>query len=168
MHPPEKPEARSSAAYQTAVLAVSALVIALATLVGVRVFQSSVGQPGGLALGLSAAGQALGAASPRGPSADVIPGVAGTATPSLTPTESPTRTPTLTPTLTPTTTPTLTPDVRVYDAARAKTLLAEAQTSWGTESTAFLGNVTVAAGRLNGKQIAPGATFSFNKEIGPF
>ncbi len=168
MQPPERPEARASVAYQTAVLAVSALVIALATLVGIHVFQSSVGQPGGVALGLSAAGQALGAASPRGPAADTIPGVAGTTTATLSPTATPTRTPTLTPTLTPTTTPTLTPNVRIYDPTRAKTLLAEAQTSWGSETSAFLANVTVAAGRLNGKQIAPGATFSFNQEVGPF
>jgi vancomycin resistance protein YoaR len=168
MLPRERRDGRGSIVLQTTVLGVSALVILLVTIVGVRAFQSKVGQPGSVAQGLTAAGQVLGATSPRGPAADTLPGLATTATATVTPTATLTRTPTEPPTLTATPSATPTPDVSTYDPARAKTLLAEAQTSWGAESPQFVANVTTAAERLTGKQVAPGATFSFDAELGPF
>ncbi len=168
MRQPDGPEQRMTLGYQVAVLGVSAVVIFVLMMATVRTLQSLVGDPGALSVGATAAGQVLGVSAPRGPSADTLPGLVGTETPTTTPTRTPTRLPTATPTLTGTPTPTLTPDVRTYDPVRAKTLLAQAQTSWGSESTNFQANVALAAEKLNGRQIAPGATFSFNTTAGPF
>src|SRR6185437_13669243 len=55
-----------------------------------------------------------------------------------------------------------------YDPTRAQTLLAQAQTGWSNESPAFTTNVTLAAGRLNGQKLAPGATFSLNGVLAPY
>ncbi len=162
------PRSRRSLAYQTAVLGVSALVILFVTSTTIRAFQAAVAQPGAVALGVSAVGQVVGAASPRGPAAETLPGLVGTPTPSATATRTPTRTSTPTPTPTFSPTPTLTPDVRVYDPARAATLLAQAQTSWAAEAAPFQANVTLAADRLNGTRLAPGATLSFNGVAGPY
>jgi hypothetical protein len=165
---PEDPPPRWSIAYQGIVLGISALVIAFVSLRAMTMFEAAVAQPGSVSLGLAAAGQVVGAAAPRAPAADTLPGLVGTATPSLTPTQTPTRTPFPSPTITVTPTPTLTPDVRTYDPARAKTLLAQAQTTWSAESPEFVANVTLAAQRINGRQVAPGATFSFNGLLAPY
>src|SRR5438477_1603382 len=124
MRPPQDPPPRWAMAFQAAVLGASAVVIFGFFLVALRGFQSFVGQPGSVSLGLSALGQVLGAAAPRGPAADQLPGLVGTPTASATPTMTATRTvtPTITPTLT--ATPTLTPDVQFYDPNRSRTLLA--------------------------------------------
>jgi hypothetical protein len=168
MREPREPSRRWAVAYQTVVLGISAAVIVVASLIGVRAFQSFVAQPGSVSLGLTAAGQVIGGAAAHGPAADTLPGLAGTATPTETTTPTETRVPTATITVTATPSPTLTPDIRTYDPNRAKTLLAQAQTSWGSTGPEFLSNVTLAAERLNGQQVAPGATLSFNSIVGPF
>jgi hypothetical protein len=164
----EGPQPRGTFGYQVAVLGISALVIGLIAATAIRGLQGLVGDPAAVALGLTAAGQVVGATAPHGPAAESLPGLAGTATPTNTPTTTPTRIPTATPTMSPTPTLTLTPDVRTYDPNRAKTLLAQAQTSWGSEPTSFLANVSLASDKINGRQIAPYATFSFNTTAGPY
>lgn len=165
---PEQQRSRWSLAYQGIVLGISALIIVFVAVQAMTTFEAAVAQPGSLSLGLAAAGQVVGAAPARAPAADTLPGMVGTATPSLTPTLTPTRSPIPSQTPTATPTPTLTPDVRIYDPARAKTLLAQAQTSWQGDSPAFAANVTLAAQRISGHQIAPGTTFSFNGVVGPY
>jgi hypothetical protein len=165
---PEQPRSRWSLAYQGIVLGISGMIIVFVSVWAMTTFESAVAQPGSLSLGLAAAGQVVGASPARAPAAETLPGMVGTATPSLTPTQTPTRSPTPSQTATATPTPTLTPDTRIYDPARAKTLLAQAQTSWPADSPAFAANVTLAAQRLNGRQIAPGTTFSYNSFLGPY
>ncbi len=162
------PGDRWSTIYQTAVLGISALVIILTWVLATRLFESSIGRPGGVALGLEALGQVLGAAAPHGPAAEDLPGLVGTPTPLAGPPDTPTLIPTFSPTPVEQATPTPTPDTRFYDPARAKTLLAEAQTSFGNESNDFVANVSLAAQRINGRRIAPDATFSFDSTAGPF
>jgi hypothetical protein len=168
MRDPEGPRDRWSALYQTTVLGISAVVIVTTLLFAMHLFQQSIDRPGGVALGLEALGQVLGAAAPHGPAASELPGLVGTPTPAVEPSDTPTLIPTLTPSPTPQIMPTQTPDTRFYDAARAKTLLAEAQTSFGNQSPEFLADVTLAAQRINDRRIAPDATFSFDSITGPF
>jgi hypothetical protein len=164
----EGPQPRGTFGYQVAVLGISALVIGLVAATAIHALQSLVGDPASVALGLTAAGQVVGATAPHGPAAETLPGLAGTATPTNTPTTTPTRVSTATPTSSPAPTLTLTPDVRTYDPGRAKTLLAQAQTSWGSQPAAFLANVSLASDKINGRQIAPNVTFSFNTTAGPY
>lgn len=168
MRVPDGPRPPWWPVYQIAVLGLSAAVVVIVSLAFYRAFQSVVTDPGSLSLGLTAAGQVVGASGSKGPAPATLPGIVGTATPSDTPTVTPTRSPIPTRTVTDTLTPTATPDVRVYDPARAKVLLAQAQTSWGVESPSFEANVTTAAGRINGRQIAPGTEFSFKTVTGPY
>lgn len=168
MRQPDEPDQRAPLGYQAVVLGISALVIVVITMAAVRSLQSLVGNASALSVGVTAASQVLGAAAPRGPAAGTLPGLVGTVTPSATPTLTPTRIPTPSPTLTGTVTPTLTPDVRTYDPSRAKALLAQAQTSWGSEPANFQSNVAFVVAKLNGRQVAPGTTFSFNTTAGPF
>lgn len=168
MIPPSDNRPRWFVAYQAAVLGISAVMIVGLSLLFVRVFQGAVDQPGSVSVGLSALGQVLGAAAPRAPAAQSLPGLVGTPTPSATSTSTPTATATPTATETETPTATLTPDVRVYDPNRAKTLLAQAQTTFGEEAPAFLPNVTLAAGRLNQQRVPPGSSISFDLLAGPY
>jgi hypothetical protein len=165
---PEQPRSRWSLAYQGVVLGISAMIIVFVSVRAMTTFESAVSQPGALSLGLAAAGQVVGAAPARGPAAETLPGMVGTATPSLTPTLTPTRSPTPSQTTTATPTPSLTPDIRVYDPTRAKALLAQAETSWPADSPTFAANVNLVAQRISGHQIAPGTTFSFNTVAGPY
>jgi hypothetical protein len=165
---PDGPRPRWWSAYQLAVLGMSAAVVVFVSLMFYHGYQAVASAPGSLQLGLTAAGQVIGTGSSKGPAPNTLPGIVGTATASSTPTVTSTRTPVPSHTMTPTLTPTATIDVRTYDPNRAKVLLAQAQTSWGTESPAFEANVTTAAGRLNGRQIAPGAEFSFKATTGPY
>lgn len=168
MEPPESPRPRWYSAYQTAVLGASALVIVGLMLLVSHIFQSTLANPNSVSVGVQAIGQVVGATSPHGPAPAALPGLVGTPTPSPTPSPSPTGGPTFSPTATITPTPTQTPDVRFYSPARAKTLLAQAQTSYGAETSAFDANVTNATRLINGKKIPPGATFSFNAAAGPY
>jgi len=168
MQPPRSPEEQPNPIFTTAVLGISALVIVIASLFAVHLFQGIVGGQGSVSLGVEAVGQVLGVTAPHGPAADRLPGLVGPA--AMTPTSGPTATPlpTLTPTDTPVPSPTQTPDVRFYDPARIHTLLAQAQTSYGVASPTFVANVGHAASKLNDQRIAPGATFSFNSVVGPY
>jgi hypothetical protein len=165
---PDRQRERWMTIYQTAVLGVSAAVIIGTWLLAMSFVQATIGRPGGVALGLEALAQVLGARAPRAPSADTLPGLTGTPPPASSPAGDLAAVPTVIPTAAPTATPTPTPDVRFYDPARARTLLAQAQTSFGSQSAAFLANVTLAASRLDGQTIAPGDVFSFNRTAGPF
>lgn len=156
------------AAYQAIVLGISAAVIIGFSVLMVKLFQSAIGDPGSVTLGIASLGQVVGSAAARAPAAGDLPGLVGTPTASATATETPTPTLTLTATATETPTATLTPDVSVYDPNRAKTLLAQAQTSFAADAPAFLPNLTLAASRLNQQRLAPGATLSFNALAGPY
>ena len=162
------PKPRRSHLFATAVLGISAVVIVLASLFAVHLFQSIVGNRSSVSLGVEAVGQVLGATAPHGPAASQLPGLIGTPTSTATLGPTPTPLPSLTPTDTAVPSPTQTPDVSFYDAARIRTLLAQAQTSYGVASPAFVANVGRAAGRLNNQRIAPGATFSFDTTAGPY
>lgn len=168
MQDPEEPRGHLSALYQTAVLGVSAAIIIGTWLFATHLFQTTIARPGGVSLGLEAIGQVVGAAAPHGPAADELPGLVGTPTPLTRANATPTLVPTTTETPEPRVTMTVTPDVRFYDAARAKTLLAQAQTSFDNQSAAFVANITLASQRINGRRIAPGATFSFDSLAGPY
>lgn len=158
---------RPSRLYQTAVLGISALIIVGTWLMLAQLFQTAINRPGGVSVGLEALGQILGWAAPHGPSAEELPGLVSPPTPAVV-VATPTLIPTSTPTPIPQATATPTPDVRFYDPNRAKTLLAQAQTSFGNESPSFVLNLTLAAQRLNDRRIAPGATFSFASAVGPY
>lgn len=160
---------RQAMVYQAVVLGVSAVVIISFSFLIVRLFQAAIGGPGSVTLGLASLGQVVGsAAAAHAPAAGDLPGLVGTPTASATATDTPTPTVTLTATATETPTATLTPDVSVYDPNRAKTLLAQAQTSFSADAPAFLPNLTLAASRLNQQRLAPGATLSFNALAGPY
>lgn len=158
---------RPSTLYQTAVLGISALVIIGTWLLIAHLFQAAIDRPGGVSVGLEALGQVLGWSAPRGRNAEELPGLAGTPTPSLV-LPTPTLIPSFTPTEVPRPTATPTPDVRFYDPNRAKTLLAQAQTSFGNEPPGFVWNLVLAAQRLNDRRIAPGAIISFASLVGPY
>ena len=163
------PRGRWSTWYQTAVLGLSAAIIIGTWIFAIRVFQTTITRPGGVSLGLEAIGQVLGAAAPHGPAASDLPGIVDTPTPvGAALDDSPTPTSTATPIATVQVSPTITPDVRFYDPARAKTLLAQAQTSFGNQSSDFVANANLASQRINNRQIAPGATFSFDSVAGPY
>ena len=55
----------------------------------------------------------------------------------------------------------------VYDPARLKDTLGSAQTSYAGSISERAWNVELAAKRLDGTRVAPGATFSFNDAVGP-
>jgi len=165
---PEKSSRDRSALYQVTVLGVSAIVIVGAWLLATSLFQSAISRTGGVSLGLQALGQVVGAAAPHGPAANELPGLVGTPTPAVAASETPLVVVTPSATSLPDATSTPTPDTRFYDPARAKTLLAQAQTSFGTQPQEFVANVTLAAQRLNGQRIAPGVTLSFDSLTGPY
>ncbi len=164
----EGPRGRWSALYQSAVLGLSAAIIIGTWVFATYVFQAAIARPGGVSLGLEAIGQVLGAAAPHGPAASELPGLVGTPTPTVGALVSPSPVAAPSTTATVQVSPTVTPDVRFYDPARAKTLLAQAQTSIGSQPSDFVANVTLAAQRINNRPIAPGATFSFNSAAGPY
>jgi hypothetical protein len=98
------------------------------------------------------------------PTQGLLNGVApdATATP-IVPAASPTTAPTATPAA-PTASPTAT--TLVYDAARLKDKLGSAQTSYAGSISERAWNVELAAKRLDGTRVAPGAVFSFNEAVG--
>ncbi|MGH2461606.1 MAG: VanW family protein [Chloroflexota bacterium] len=167
MKSPEGPRGRWSTWYQTAVLALSAAIIIGTWVFATRVFQTTITRPGSVSLGIEAIGQVLGAAAPHGPAASELPGLVGTPTTVAAP-GVPVPTLVSTATAPAELSPTATPDSRFYDAARAKTLLAQAQTSFGSQSTEFVANASLASQRVNNREVAPGATFSFNSVAGPY
>jgi hypothetical protein len=75
---------------------------------------------------------------------------------------SPSSTPTALP---PTVVPTPTP--KTYDGARLTDRLGSAQTSYAGSIPERAWNVELAAKRLDGTTVAPGAVFSFNRAVGP-
>lgn len=166
----DKRPVTESTTYQATVLGISALVIIIALLLTIHLFQSAVNQSGNVSVGAKALTQVLGAAAPRAPAASQLPGVVGTPTPvaTLPGIPAPAVTPTVGSTPEPTPAITSTPDLSVYDPDRATTLLAQAQTSFDKQSSNFVANVKLAAQRINGKEVAPGATLSFNDLAGPY